>query len=75
MTALRIILSTVVAGALIWLLVGTVVDGLRTGKIRYLDSTSTCDREARPLLFRFLVAVFSVFAMVIAFMWLKGVLG
>jgi lipid-A-disaccharide synthase-like uncharacterized protein len=75
MATLRIILSTLVTGALLWLLVGTVVRGLRTGKIRYLDSTSTCDRKSHPLLFWFLVALFAVFSLVIASVWLKGVLG
>jgi lipid-A-disaccharide synthase-like uncharacterized protein len=74
MESLRIIVSTLVAAGLLWLLLGTILGGLRTGRIHYLDSTSTCDRNSRPLLFWFLVLVFAALSVFIAAAWWQSVL-
>jgi len=45
----RIIIVTFVIGWLAWILGRTLVDGLRTGKIRHTDSKKRCDRKKNPL--------------------------
>jgi hypothetical protein len=69
MAILRVITITMLAGALLWFLLSTIFWGLRTGRIHYLDSTSTCDRDSRPLLFWFLVLVFAALSVFVASAW------
>jgi hypothetical protein len=73
MPALRILTATLFALGLLWLLLSTIFQGLRTGRIRYVDSITTCDRESRPLFFWFLVMVFAVFSVIIAAVWWQSV--
>ena len=69
MPALRILIASLFALGLLWLLLSTIVQGLRTGRIRYMDSITTCDRESRPLFFWFLVMVFTAFSVIVAAVW------
>jgi hypothetical protein len=69
----RILLITIIVGGLLWLLVGTLIQGLRTGKMRYMDSVSVCDRRSNPVLFWFLALVFASLSIVIAAVWVRSV--
>jgi len=73
MQVLRILIVSVIAGGLLWLLVGTLFHGLRTGKMRYMDSTSVCDRRSNPVLFWFLALVFASLSIAIAAVWWQSI--
>ena len=60
-------------GGLLWLLVGTLIQGLGTGKMRYMDSASVCDRRSNPVLFWFLALVFAFLSIAIAAVWWRSV--
>jgi len=68
----RLILISLICGGLLWLLLSTLLNGQRTGKLRWRDSSSVCDRRKQPLLYWCLVAVFSGFSIVIAFAWMQA---
>jgi hypothetical protein len=72
MQIFRLILVSLICGSLLWLLLSTLWTGLRTGKMRWRDSTSVCDRSKQPLLYWFLVIVFSFFSIVIASAWVQA---
>jgi hypothetical protein len=72
MQTLRLILVSLICVPLLWLLLSTLWNGLRTGKMRWRDSTSICDRRKQPLLYWFLVVVFSFFSIVIASAWIQA---
>jgi hypothetical protein len=72
MQILRLILISLICGGLLWLLLSTLWNGLRTGKLRWRDSTSICDRSKQPLLYWFLVTAFSGFSIVIVFAWIQA---
>jgi hypothetical protein len=73
MQILRILIVSIIAGGLLWLLVGTLLQGLRTGKMRYMDSTSICDRRSNPVLFWFLALVFASLSIAIAAVWWRSI--
>jgi hypothetical protein len=70
MQTIRLVLISLICGPLLWLLLSTLWNGLRTGKIRWRDVSSICDRRKQPLLFWLLVVVFSGFSFVIAYAWI-----
>jgi hypothetical protein len=72
MQTLRLILISLICAPLLWLLLSTLWNGLHTGKLRWRDSSSVCDRHKQPLLYWCLVVVFSSFAIVIAFAWIQA---
>jgi len=72
MQIFRLILISLICGGLLWLLLSTLWDGLRTGKLRWRDATSVCDRRKQTLLYWCLVVVFSGFTIVIAFAWIQA---
>jgi hypothetical protein len=72
MQIIRLLLVSLICGGLLWLLLSTLWNGLCTGKLRWRDSTSVCDRSKQPLLYWCLVVVFSSFSIVIAFAWIQA---
>jgi hypothetical protein len=70
MQTIRLILISLICGPLLWLLLSTLWNGLRTGKMRWRDATSICDRRKQPLLYWLLVIVFSGFSTAIAYAWI-----
>ena len=72
MQTLRLVLVSLICAPLLWLLLSTLWNGLRTGKMRWRDTTSVCDRRKQPLLYWFLVVVFSGFTVVIAYAWIQA---
>jgi uncharacterized membrane-anchored protein len=58
----RLIVVITIAGGLAIFLMREVVLGIRTGRIRHTDSRSICSRAKSPVLFWFLVALFSAFS-------------
>jgi lipid-A-disaccharide synthase-like uncharacterized protein len=72
MQVLRILLVTAIAGGLLWLLIGTLLQGFRTGKMHYMDSESVCDQRSNPVLFWFLTLVFASLSVMIATVWWKS---
>lgn len=75
MWVVRIILFTLIAGYLCGFLLKTVMRGLRSGAIGYIDSTRRCERATQPLGYWALVIFFSVLAAVIAATWVWAVVG
>jgi hypothetical protein len=73
-SALRVIIISIVSGGLLWLLLGTLLRGFRTGKMRYLDSSSVCNRLTQPLLFWFLVLFYVSLSIIISIVWCQSVL-
>ncbi len=71
----RIIVASIVCGALLWLLGRTLVLGLRSGRMPHSDSTSTADRRTSPALFWFLTVVFATLFVLIAAVWLQTLIG
>jgi len=69
----RIIVTSLVCGALLWLLGRTLVLGLRSGRMPHSDSTSTADRRASPALFWFLTLVFTAFFVLIGAVWIQTI--
>jgi hypothetical protein len=69
----RIIVSSLVCPALLWLLGRTLVLGLRSGHMPHSDATSTADRRASPALFWFLTLVFVAFFVLIAVVWIETI--
>jgi hypothetical protein len=59
---LRLIAVLVIAGGFALFLVREIVLGIRSGRIRYMDSQRVCSRVESPMLFWFLVALFSAFS-------------
>ncbi len=70
----RIILVSLVCGALLWLLGRTLVFGLRSGRMPHSDSTSTADRRTSPALFWFLTLVFAAMFVLIAAVWVQALM-
>jgi hypothetical protein len=68
----RIIIVTFVIGWLGWFLGRTLVDGLRTGKIRHTDSKSRCDRKKNPLGYWALVCFFAGLLGLLGWVWVKA---
>ncbi len=71
----RIIVASIVCGALLWLLGRTLILGLRSGRMPHSDSTSTADRRTSPALFWFLTVVFATLFVLIAAVWLQTLIG
>ena len=69
----RIIVTSLVCGALLWLLGRTLVLGLRSGRMPHSDSTSTADRRTSPALFWFLTLVFTAFFVLIGAVWIQTI--
>ena len=69
----RIIVTSLVCGALLWLLGRTLVLGLRSGRMPHSDSTSTADRRTSPAPFWFLTLVFIAFFVLIATVWIETI--
>lgn len=72
MEVLRFVFVTIFCFGFILFLLRVMIKGLRSGKITYKDSSSSCDRAKSPLGFWLLVFVFSIFVMLFIFAWLKG---
>jgi hypothetical protein len=68
---LRLLVVTVVMGALAALLVATIVSGLRSGKVAHTDSASFCDRRKNPIGYWALLALFSGFAYLALSAWFQ----
>ena len=68
----RIVVATIVIGWLAWFLGWTLVDGLRTGKIRHTDSVMKCDRKKTPFGYWALVCLFSGFLGLLAWAWVMA---
>jgi lipid-A-disaccharide synthase-like uncharacterized protein len=75
MAALRIFILSLLAASILWLLLATLAQGLRTGRIRYRDSTAIADRRVQPILYWFLVFAFATFVLIIAAAWWYAVVG
>jgi lipid-A-disaccharide synthase-like uncharacterized protein len=73
MSVLRAVLVTGLAGMLLWIVLGALVQGLRTGKMHFRDSRSVCDRASRPVLFWFLALLFGSFSILVVVAWLDFV--
>ena len=71
MNALRLAAVTAICGWLVYLLGGTVVSGLRTGRIAHTDSSSFCKRRENPLGYWFLVVLFSGMALCCIYAWVQ----
>ena len=69
--AIRLFVATVVCGGLAGFLFREVWLGLRSGRVRYTDSTSTCSRTGNPLFFWFLVALFIAFGVLCIAAWVR----
>lgn len=63
MDALRMLIVTVICGGLVYLLGGTVVSGLRTGRIAHTNSSSFCERRKNPFTYWALAVLFSSMAL------------
>jgi hypothetical protein len=72
MQILRLLLVSLVCGTMLWLLLNTLWNGLRTGKMRWRDSTSFCDRNKQPLFYWFLVFIFAGFSILILATWVRS---
>jgi hypothetical protein len=59
---LRLIVVLVIAGGLALFLAREIALGIRSGRIRYMDSQRVCSRAESPMFFWFLVALFSAFS-------------
>ena len=71
MQTIHIILATLICGAMLWLLLSTLWNGLRTGKMRWRDATSMCDRRKQLVLYGLLVVVFTGFSILILAAWVQ----
>ncbi len=48
-----------IAGYLLW----HVIHGIRDGKIHHSDSVQVCSRDKKPVMFWFLVTLFTLFSL------------
>jgi hypothetical protein len=70
---IRLVVITVVCLGLALVLLGSLVVGLRTGKMPHTDSTSLCRRSENPAGFWALAVLFAAFALVAVGAWLRVV--